>query len=263
MKHTIKHTLCTIILLVLAGCATVDTRWQKATLTDTVQSYEAFLKQHPDSDYTALARDKIDSLHWQEATTANTIQGFERYIQLHRDGKYVTKAKDNIDSLYWQEAKRRNSLSGYKDFLQKYPSSVFSTQARDEIRKFAEVVIDFPDKLKSQGGYYNIGGPVWVFRIVFRETNGVDATITQKKMRIHGRDGRVWGDRSYENIYNSEPRHQGVVKVNVPAKGTGSYTSWVNSPNCDLCGGTMYLDYNGIDANGHSINVSKQFVLER
>lgn len=66
-----------------------------------------------------------------------------------------------------------------------------------------------------------------------------------------------------KNIYNSEPRHQGVVKVNVPAKGTGSYTSWVNSPNCDLCGGTMYLDYNGIDANGHSINVSKQFILEK
>lgn len=51
--------------------------------------------------------------------------------------------------------------------------------------------------------------------------------------------------------------------MNVPAKGTGSYTSWVNSPSCNLCDGTMNLEYRGIDANGHSIYVSKQFILER
>ncbi|MBL3600895.1 MAG: hypothetical protein JMN25_13680 [gamma proteobacterium endosymbiont of Lamellibrachia anaximandri] len=68
-----KCTISTVLLLVLAGCATVDTRWQKAASTDKTQAYEAFLKKHPDSDYTVRAMENIESLHWQEAMSTPTL----------------------------------------------------------------------------------------------------------------------------------------------------------------------------------------------
>ena len=165
--------------------------------------------------------------------------------------------------MQWEWAKRSNSLSSYESFLFRYPNSKFSSQARTEIKNFAKVVVDFPESLKSQRMYYNINGPVWVFNIVFRETNGVAATILQKKSVIQGKDGRKWGDRHFSDIINSDSLNQGVVKINIPSQGTGNYTSWVNSQDCGLCDGTMYLDYKGTDANGHTVYVSKRFRLER
>jgi len=253
MKEVARHAIFTMLLLVLAGCATVDTRWQQANSANTVQAYKTFLRRHPDSEYKDRAREKIESLHWQKTTAKQSTYAFKRYLRVHPDGEHATEARNQIELLEWENAKKGNRLSGYEAFLEKYPASRYSVQARTEIQTFAEVLVDFLDKLKSRESYYNIGRPVWVYRIVFRETNGVGATITQKKMHISGRDGREWGDWTYLNI----------KKVNIPPGGTGEYTSWVNSPNCNLCGGTMYLDYKGTDAYGHSIHVSTRFVLEK
>ena len=125
---------------------------------------------------------------------------------------------------------------------------------------FAKVVIDFPSSLKSRSGYYNIGGPVWVFEIKFREVNGVGAEINQKRMRIYGKDGRVWGDYSFEDIYDSFSKTK-IIKLS--PNGSDSYTSWVNSPSCNLCGAEMSLEYKGKDANGNLIQVEVRFTLEK
>ena len=207
-----KYKIFAALLMLLAGCATVDTSWEEATSTETVQAYEAFLKRYPDSDYTVMAKEKIESLQWQDATDQQTYSAFQKYLLAWPNGKHSSEAKNRIESLEWENAKRLNSLSWYESFLQKYPRSKFLAQARAELQTFAKVVVDFPDKLKSQISYYNINGPVWVFKIVFRETNGVAAIITQKMMRIQGKDGRQWGDFDSKDIYNSEPFHRGVVE---------------------------------------------------
>lgn len=282
------------LLVLVSGCSTMETRWNDACNKNTVQGYEVFLERYPDSEYSLTATRRIEYLRWQAAKTDSTAKGVENYLKLHPagayareaqemaesrrwqeatskdsifffqsylrkhpDGKHSTEARTRLEELEWAAAKKRNRPFDYAYFLRNYPESKFSSQAKAEHRTFAIVVVDFPDKLKSQTSYYNIGGPVWVFQIKFRELNGVDATITSKKMSIHARDGSVWGDFSYVDIIDSSRE----VEVKIPGGGTGSYTSWVNSPTCTLCGGTMQLDYKGIDANGHSVSTKVQFTL--
>jgi len=123
----------------------------------------------------------------------------------------------------------------------------------------AKVVIDFPSSLKSQSSYYNIKGPVWVFTIEFQEVNGIGAEITQKLMEIYATDGSVWGDRGFEDIVSNSQ----IVTIKIPPYGTGSYTSFVNSTDCNLCGGTMKLEYQGKDDRGNPVEVNVSFVLEK
>lgn len=125
----------------------------------------------------------------------------------------------------------------------------------------AKVIIDFPSSLKSQSNYFNIAGPVWVFTIKFRELNGIGAIITKKQMRIYDKKGNVWGDSNYISIYDSESGKD--VELNLQPNSTASYTSWVNSPSCDLCGAKMVLEYVGKDKKDNPIKISGSFIMEK
>jgi len=158
----------------------------------------------------------------------NTVQAFEQYPQLHATGRPIEDAQYRAKELH---------------------------------NRVAKVTVDFPDKLKSRFMYYNISGPVWVFTIKFCESNGVAATMVSQRLRIVCTNGKIYGNVGYEKIFNSEPDNEGAVRVKIPGNGTRSYTSWVNSPDHELSGGRLYLDYIGEDANGHSIKTSVSFVL--
>jgi len=259
----------TMMVVFLVGCATMDTRWQQANSKNTVEAYEAFLQRYPDSHYVLNAKEKIESLHWNKAIASNTIQGFERYMKLHSDGRYVGEAKERIESLSVQEreaaeqkafdrARKLNSYASYTTFLSRYPDGRFTRQAQSALKDFARVIIDFPSSLKSRSSYYNISGPVWVYKIQFREVNGVGVKIDRKSMTIGDGGPRYWTDSS-STIHDSETQKN--VVLNIPPNGSASYTSWVNSPNHELTGKTMHLQYDGIDDNGHPVHVEVRFRL--
>lgn len=292
-----------LMFALLVGCATMDSRWQDASAKNTIIAYEEFLRQYPDSNHTATAKQKIEGLRWQEANARNTIAAYERFLKQYPESNYTATAKQKIEKLRWQEATAKNTFSAYEAFLKQYPDSdlvatakekieelsgqeavttnsihvlenylstyptgKYSSQVKARLPSFARVVVLFPEKLKSQSTYYNIGGPVWVYRIVFRETNGVAATITKKKMVIRAKDGREWGDSDFTDIMNSDASYQGPVEVKISPRGSGTYTSFVGSSSprtCEFCNGTMYLYYLGVDANGHPISVSTKFLLEK
>ena len=87
------------------------------------------------------------------------------------------------------------------------------------------------------------------------------ATITQKRMRIYATDGEVWGDQAYEKIHDS--RTNNSVEIYLPPYEQNSYTSWVNSPKCGLCGATMVIEYEGEDERGNPLYAKVSFLLEK
>ena len=131
-----KCTISTVLLLVLAGCATVDTRWQKAASTDKARAYEAFLKKHPDSDYTVRARENIESLHWQEAMSTDKIQAYNAFLKRHPDSEHAVSARLKVESLHWKEAVARNSLLGFKRYVELNSDGRHVDEAKQRIEEF-------------------------------------------------------------------------------------------------------------------------------
>jgi hypothetical protein len=158
----------------------------------------------------------------------------------------------------FDRARNVNTYESYADFLARYPNGQFASEVQSTLKGCARVVIDFPRSLKARSFYYNIGGPVWVYKIEFREVNGVGVKIDRKSMIIGDGGPGYWTDNS-SSIFDSETQKK--VVLNIPPNGSASYTSWVNSPSHNLTGKTMYLRYNGTDENGHLVHVEVHFSL--
>lgn len=119
---------------------------------------------------------------------------------------------------------------------------------------FASVSVDSPESVTSSGANNR-----WDFEIVFHEYNGVGVTITQKRMIIYALDGSQWGDENYVDIYGT----YGAVTIDIPPFGTDSYETWVNSPDCTLCGATIVIDYIGEDSRGNFVQVNYTTVMQQ
>jgi hypothetical protein len=66
MRAAAKLNVITMIVVLLAGCTTMDTRWQEVVSKNTIQDYRAFLRQYPDSQYAISAKEKIELLRWHQ-----------------------------------------------------------------------------------------------------------------------------------------------------------------------------------------------------
>jgi len=157
MKATARCTLFTVMLMLLAGCATVDTRWHQATSSNTLRAYESFLKRHPDSEHAVTAKEKIESLRWQRT-------------------------------------KKSNTASAYEAFLRKYPSGPFSPKAIAELETFARIVPSLPDPIPYQS--WGNDGWRYDYTVTFSETRGVSAKVERLKRVYRDRRGAQWSTYS-------------------------------------------------------------------
>jgi hypothetical protein len=122
--------------------------------------------------------------------------------------------------------KREDSLNDYKRSLKK-----------------AILEFQYPKELRSVPEHRGVKGPVWLIKVTIKETNGIPMEINGQKLRIGAKDGSWWGDKFFTTI----------KKIDIPANGTYEYDTWVSSPNCNLCGGRLYLQFMGCDGNYNHI----------
>ena len=80
-------SICTALVLFLLGCASVDSSWKTAKQVNTIESYETFLKNYPDSEYAVRAKMLIETLYWKKARRINTVQAYENFLTLQPRAK--------------------------------------------------------------------------------------------------------------------------------------------------------------------------------
>jgi hypothetical protein len=74
-----------------------------AVATNTIESYDEFMRKHPGSKEVAQAMHNLtmlsDEKHWREATAQNTLGAYKIYLNLHRDGSYASEAQQIVNDL--------------------------------------------------------------------------------------------------------------------------------------------------------------------
>lgn len=87
---------------------------------------------------------------WKDAITQNTIQAYEDFLQAHPDGEFAAGAKAKIESIYLDQAKKTNTISAYREFLQRYPDGKLAEEAQSHIEKiYPSFSADTPLKIDS------------------------------------------------------------------------------------------------------------------
>ena len=74
-----------------------------AVATNTIESYDDFLRKHPGAKEVQQAMHNLtmlsDEKHWREATLQDTLGAYKIYLNLHADGTYGAEARNKIEIL--------------------------------------------------------------------------------------------------------------------------------------------------------------------
>lgn len=141
--------------------------WNSIAESDSLEIYKSFLTHNPQSAFTELCNNKIDSLEWLLYSSENTQEAYQKYLNLHSDGKYATLAKqciENLDKLTVTPAEKdsvKNVISAYFAAINQHNLSGFDNIASE---KLVNISIDLAQQL-SENAYYHIITPPYISKI--------------------------------------------------------------------------------------------------
>jgi len=117
-----KKSILIALLFLFIGCTSHQSIYKKAAYINTVEEYEKFLNNYPDSEYKSEVIKKILDLEYDNAINENTIIIFEKYLKKYPNSKYNSEIQMRLDLL---KVEKQNTTDAYQLFLTKYPNSIF------------------------------------------------------------------------------------------------------------------------------------------
>lgn len=144
-----------------------QSRWQKAQVQNTLQSYRGYINAYPNGQYTTLAKERLNEIEqkdWLIAKQTNNIAAYRRYTTTHPQGIY-TDSVNNIlqnllaDSVEWQTAQTQNTRQSYDAYISRYPSGVYADEAKTKLLEFLPEPITklLNDMVFVEGGSFTMG----------------------------------------------------------------------------------------------------------
>ncbi len=261
MKQMVGHSLLAAVTIILiAGCATMQSRWETTESADTVAGYEEFLKEYPEGDLADRARARRKELHeqrdWEEAEAIKTISAYEEYIKSHPQGRHRDDATARIEALlppkgedapfmsveallrwnhrgafmdealeklHFEQAVQGNTILAYEDFLKRYPSGRRAEDVRMRIEKLAFAEAQAKDTVAAYEEYSS------------RYPQGVfadDARSRRKELSAAGARpawGAIMYPKAKANIRakrSADSRLKGQLKEGQPVKADFLQDGW-------------------------------------
>jgi len=94
-----KKTPILIILLAMVFTSCSNKAWEEAKTEDSIESYQSFIEQNPESEhiiYATKMRDSLilveDAADWLMAEELNTDKSYDKYISKHPKGVSIESA---------------------------------------------------------------------------------------------------------------------------------------------------------------------------
>lgn len=94
-KSLLLFSICAIIL----GCNKQGKEWELSRLQNTIDGYQHFISQYPESVYADSARQSICFIHYKLARSENTINAFQHFLSIVPNGQLAEKARSDIQAI--------------------------------------------------------------------------------------------------------------------------------------------------------------------
>ncbi|MEM8524789.1 MAG: hypothetical protein AAGG68_09095 [Bacteroidota bacterium] len=129
----------------------IESAWRRTTSSESIGSYDGFLRQFPLSRYREEAQAKRDELLenrlWKKANGQNTSAAYFEYLQdspldLHDEEarKKIIEIEASRDAA-WQDAENNDELSFYLNYINRFPDN----EERNEVAQFqVEEILNRP-----------------------------------------------------------------------------------------------------------------------
>ena len=125
-KQACISALGLVALAVLFGSGCMETSWAAARRSDTVASYNQFIRDHPDSRFIEQAKERMDYLR---VKTFQTVEVYEEFSRRHPKSELLPELQETVEPLFFERARRSNTPRAYSEFLTLYPDGKLRAKA--------------------------------------------------------------------------------------------------------------------------------------
>jgi len=168
----------------------LKTRIQNAIDTEKRKEEQAILEKERQTEE--------ERNYWTEKKNTNTINSYESYLRRYPSGKYSTEAKKNIKTLAYDKDLKRveNGYLSFCEFYERHPYSTSQSICREEMEEKLNDILsqnkNSPYSLKSQLKDFKKEYPKWYhYTNVEKEIDKVEIIIQGKKDKIIRREERA------------------------------------------------------------------------
>ena len=99
MKTLFIDLLISCMILLFFACNNTQKEFEKAKIENTIESYQKFINDFPNSEYNKSAQENIYKLAYYKAKKQNNLESYCKYLTDYPASKFVDTIKLFVDSL--------------------------------------------------------------------------------------------------------------------------------------------------------------------
>ena len=150
MKHIFNQLLLPVVVLVLiSGCTTMNSRWKDTSSINTIAAYREFLHRYPEGELADKAHSRIEKLYFEQARAEDSITAYKYFLHRYPEGELADKARLRIKPLWFQRARHTNTIKGYETFLHRYPEGELADKVRMSLQLLKDQIQQIREAAKS------------------------------------------------------------------------------------------------------------------
>lgn len=131
-----KLILISLILVFSFTSFSQKGKWKKAQKNNTIESYQVFVRDYPNSEFNIEAEQKLVELEYRKVERENTIDGYKYFLENYKQNKFTVEATNCLMIHEFEIARTDNTVDAYREFMKKYPKSeTFYESAKSRMNK--------------------------------------------------------------------------------------------------------------------------------
>jgi len=173
------------LLFALTACGDNFSAVQKV---DTIDAYEKYLQENPDSRWVLQANDRLETLYLERAREEKSLEAYDGYLERFPQGKLRKKALDEREEFLFDWARHENTSASWTKFLDEYPKGdkkrKREAERMVEVHEYLDKVSLSDTRVMQVNMAENPDGPMdgWGFEIDV--TNNGDEPIVDMRLQI-------------------------------------------------------------------------------
>ena len=123
-------------LLLLTACG--PSAFQIAEEADTIESWEAFLRENPEHKHAFIAKSALERVYWEEAVEKNELAAWDAFLTRYPDSENAKNANQAAEKCAYRIAEEANTQESWEGFLARYKYN--QSFLKEEAEKRLELV---------------------------------------------------------------------------------------------------------------------------
>lgn len=202
------RAIVALMLVLAVGCTDPYAEAQKS---DTIEAYEAYLKENPSGAYQLQASTRLEELMLLKAKESGDLADYDAYLERFPEGTKREEVLTEREEVLFAWAGQTNTPEAWQKYLDEYPRG--DKKRKQEARRRLKVsenkdaVSITAPEIEQTNLQNNPDGPLDGWKFVVDVTNSGDKTITLLTLGISYLDdaGNVLDGETYPSVGSRYP----------------------------------------------------------